>query len=295
MRTKSKNETNAEALLLVVVFIWALNAPLAKYGLSGLNVWVFNSIRFVCAAIVLAVIFFSRSNLTPPSKRDWWLLIRLGLIANVIYQLAYIWGLKLTTAGNSAVLLSTAPIWTALINARLNKEPIPRRALSGMLVSFMGILLIIVGSGKKLEFGSQALYGDLLSLGAAVLWAFNTTLQKPLLSRFSTMQLSVISISIGAIGLSVAALPELLRLSYASVEPRFWVIPIVSGVLSIAVSNVFWSYGVKHLGARRTGVYNNLVPVIAFIASYVALHENVLAIQAVGAAITVVGVGLARR
>jgi drug/metabolite transporter (DMT)-like permease len=295
MTKKNNNETKAEALLLVVVLIWALNAPLAKYGLSGLNVWIFNSIRFVCGAIVLSAVFLRRSEWARVTSNDWMRLVRLGIIANVVYQFAYIWGLKLTTAGNSAVLLSTSPLWTAVINAKLNKEPIPRQALAGMIVSFIGIILIIVGSGKKLEFGSQALWGDLLSLGAAVLWAFNTTLQKPLLSKFSAMQLSVISISVGAIGLSIPAIPNLLTLDFATIDSKFWVIPILSGTLSIAIANVFWSYGVKHLGPRRTGVFNNLVPVIAFVASYFALNEDVFVIQAVGAAITVGGVWVARR
>ncbi|MGB6120572.1 MAG: hypothetical protein WBG80_01590, partial [Bacteroidota bacterium] len=47
--------------------------------------------------------------------------------AHVMYQMAFITGLNLTTAGNAAVLLATAPLWTLVIDARMHGEKISGR------------------------------------------------------------------------------------------------------------------------------------------------------------------------
>lgn len=121
------SERSVEALLLIVVFIWAANAPLAKFGISGLDIYVFNAIRYVVAGVALTSIALLRSEWKIVDRRDWPNLVALGLLANVIYQLAYIIGLKNTSVGNSVILLSTSPLWTAFFNARIHKEAISRR------------------------------------------------------------------------------------------------------------------------------------------------------------------------
>ncbi len=285
----------SESLLFIVVIIWASNYPLAKYSIARLDIFVFNGIRYVVAAISLVIFFFARSRWTPIDRSDWPRLLRAGFVANVLYQVAFIVGLSLTTAGNSAVLLATAPLWTTFLNARIHKERIARLIWMGMICSLCGVVMIILGSGKGVEFSYGALGGDIICLAAAILWAFNTNLQKPLLSRYSASQLALIMITIGAVGLSAIALPSAISVEWETIHWTYYGAAIVSGILSIAISNVFWSYGVKKLGPGRTGNFGNLVPVLALIISYFTLNEGLLPIQFIGVAVTIAGVWIARQ
>lgn len=298
MRVTSRNsrqEAVAELLLLMVVLIWASNYPVTKYGISGLHPFLFNALRYVVAGVVISAIFFVRGSWVPVLSGDRWPIIRLGIIASVVYQIAFMWGLSLTSAGNSAVLLSTAPLWTALINARLHREPVPRGTIAGMIASLAGIVCIILGSGKRIAFGSTPLAGDLLVLGAAFLWGVNTNLQKPLLARYSAIQITLMLNLFGALGLSAAAIPFLGSLESSDVSWGHGAAAVISGALSIGTANLFWSIGVKRLGPRRTANFNNLVPVLAFIISFLVLGEEFTVLQVIGAVITVVGVWIARR
>jgi drug/metabolite transporter (DMT)-like permease len=201
----------------------------------------------------------------------------------------------MTTAGNSAILLATAPLWTVFMNARLHGERILPQLWVGMAISLCGIILIIFGSGRKVEFGPNALLGDIICVAAAILWALNTNLQKPLLVRYSALQLAFMMISVGAIGLSFIAIPAGTSLSWSSVHWTNYLAAVASGALSIAAGNVIWSYGVKRLGPGRTAVFGNLIPVLAFVVSYFTLHEELLLLQVIGAGVTILGVWLARR
>ncbi len=293
--TAGARHTRAEALLLLVVAIWAANYPVAKYGISGLNIFVFNSLRFVIATLVIGAVFLARSAWVRVAASDWRRLIRAGLVANVIYQIAFIIGLNMTTAGNSALILSTSPLWTIVIYARLRNEKIARNVLAGMIISLGGIAMIIVGSGKEVGFGIESLAGDCVCLTGAVLWAFNTNLQSPLLVRYSALQLSLVMVSVGAVGLTAIAVPAATSVPWSSVHWSYYLAAAASGAFSIGVGNIIWSFGVKILGPGRTGNFNNLVPILAFVLSSVWLGEQVSLVQCIGAAITVLGVWYARR
>ncbi|MBI1804234.1 MAG: DMT family transporter [Ignavibacteriae bacterium] len=292
---KCTHEYRAETLLLIVVVVWAANYPLAKFALASLHPFVFNAIRYIVAAAVLLTGARIGSWWSPVEKSDWPKLLGAGFVSNILYQLLFIVGLSMTTAGNSAIILSTSPLWTIFLGARMHKEKMPRIMWIGMLISLVGIVMIIVGSGKKIGLGSQELTGDIIVLAAAALWGLNTTLQKPLLHTYSAQQLALILISIGAVGLTLAGIPAVVQTQWESVSWLAIVAAILSGAFSIGIGNVIWSYGVKHLGPGRTANFNNLVPVLAFILSYFTLHEQLLPIQIIGAAITVVGVWIARR
>jgi drug/metabolite transporter (DMT)-like permease len=288
-------DLKTEILLLAVIGIWAANYPLTKYGIAGLDILVFNAIRFVVAALVIAAIFVFRPDGRPVARSDWLPLLRTGVIASVFYQVAFIVGLSFTTAGNSAILLATAPLWTVVLHARLHKEPISQQVWRGMALSLIGVVLIVVGSGKKIEVGGTALAGDLICLGAAFLWAVNTNMQKPLLTRYSPVQVSLIIVAVGAVGLSAIAVPSAVTMSWREVHWTYYAAAVASGAASIGVANVFWSYGVKRLGPSRTGNFGNLTPVMAFVFSYLTLHEEIGVLQIAGAAITLGGIWYARR
>jgi len=165
----------------------------------------------------------------------------------------------------------------------------------GMLISLAGVVMIVIGSGKKMEFGIAALAGDLISLSAGALWALNTTLQKPIVARYPAAQVSLIMLTVGAIGLSLLAIPAALLLPWQGAGPTHYLAALMSGLLSIGAANVIWTYGVKFLGPGRTSLFSNLIPVLAFLISYFTLDEQVLPIHFIGAAVTVGGVWYARR
>jgi drug/metabolite transporter (DMT)-like permease len=290
-----RQEYQAEALLLLVVFIWAANYPLVKWGIEQIGVYLFNAVRFVVAALVVAAAFFARNSWTPIRKEDWRSLLWASFIANVVYQIAFIVGLSLTTAGNSAILLSTAPLWTLCFHAWLHKERIPGRMVLGMVISLCGVVMIVVGSGQKLEFGGTAMIGDLTSLAAAALWALNTNLQKPLVAKYPPMQVAVIMLSVGAVGLSAAAVHSFMTLDWTHVPPIHYAAAVASGALAIGAANVIWTLGVKRLGPGRTANFNNLIPILAFVLSYFTLKEAVHLIHFIGAGLTIVGVWYARK
>jgi drug/metabolite transporter (DMT)-like permease len=290
-----RSTRSTESLLLIVVLIWAANSPLVKFGISGMEIPVFNSIRFLIAGAVLIAIHFTRSRWHHVTRSDWLKLIGLGVIAHVLYQSAYLYGLRNTTVGNSAIILSTSPLWTVFLNSIIYRERVPSQAWSGTSISLLGIILIVIGTGSTVSLGSDALLGGGLSLAASLLWALSTTLQTSFLKTYSATQLSVIMVSVGAVVWTLIAIPSADDFRWGTIAVGYYAAAIGSGTLSTGASNVLWAKGIKNLGPRRTANFNNLVPILAFVFAYFALGEKIYPLQVVGAGITLVGVWLARR
>jgi drug/metabolite transporter (DMT)-like permease len=291
---RSRGEQSAEVFLLVVVLIWASNYPLGKYAIGGLDIFVYNGIRFLSGLLITLAMFMGRSEWSTVQPGDWQKLVGIGVFTNIIYQLMFIVGLKMTTAGNSAILLSTSPLWTVFFSSRIHHEPLRKYTRLGMALSLVGIALIVTASGKEVELGGRAMIGDLICLLAAILWALNTNFQKSLLGRYSSLQLTLVMTAVGAVAHLLLAIPDARSLPWSSLSPLYYLAAIVSGVLVIGVANVLWSYGVKRIGPSRSANISNLTPVLAFLLSAVTLHEPVSVLQLLGAAVTLSGVWAAR-
>lgn len=89
-------------------------------------------------------------------------------------------------------------------------------------------------------------------------------------------------------------MPSILRTDLSAVSPLAWAGVVYAGILSIGVAYLIWYRGVRLLGASRTAVYSNLVPVAALITAWVWLGEVPSALQLAGATVILGGLTLAR-
>jgi drug/metabolite transporter (DMT)-like permease len=291
----ARRRNTAELMMLVTIAIWAGNYPLSKYGLTGLPPNVFNGIRFLVASLFLSLLFLRNVRWRPMPVADRNGLLAVGFLGNVVYQAGFMIALSLTTAGNTSVLVSTSPLWTTLVEARMEHRRVSRDTIAGMSVSLAGIVLIIAASKDGVDIGGTALYGNVLCLVLAMLSGYVTNLQRRYLLRYHPFQVTMVITAVGTIGLTLLALPEALYLDWRTVHHPFIAVAIGSGLLSVAVAGILWSYGIDRLGAGKAANYNNLVPVAVFVASYFILGEEVTTWQCIGAAVTIGGVWYVRR
>jgi drug/metabolite transporter (DMT)-like permease len=73
-----------------------------------------------------------------------------------------------------------------------------------------------------------------------------------------------------------------------------WLILILSGLFAVSASYIVWYKGVQKLGATRTSVYSNLVPVLAALISFFILKEPLGWAFWTGMVLVLGGVSLAR-
>ncbi len=239
-------------------------------------------------------ILIKRKSWFKIDRKDILPLLLLGLIGNMVYQWLFIVGIDLTFAANAAVMLGTIPIWVALSSHLFSIEMMNRFKTIGVILAFTGLAIIILFGKNPISFGSDTFLGDLTIILAAIIWALYTLYSKKHLTRYTPLQYSAMMTSIGAVSLTLLAIPHFGETNWSTVSVGAYSGAIFSGMLAIGLAYLIWNNGIKVVGAVRSSTYQNLVPVIGVISGVVLLNENLEFLQYLGAAIVIAGILITR-
>ena len=280
--------------LAVLVFIWASNFSVVKYALRDFSPLAFNGLRFTIASVLLYLFMRLSGRSARMERRHLLALVVLGVIGNTIYQVLFIFGIDWTLAGNAALMLSATPIFTTLFSVRFGQERLAAAAWAGVVISFVGIGLVVLGGAQAVEFSSETVRGDLTMLGAALAWSIYTVGSNPLIRRYGPLPVTAVTMWIGGAGLLLVSVPALSRQNWEAVSPSSWLSLLYSGAFAIAVAYFLWYYSIRHIGNTRTAVYTNAIPIVALLIAWMALGEVPTWLQIVGAVGILGGALLAR-
>ena len=287
--------STTDLLMLAVVTIWGINFSVLKLALADFSPLAFNALRFSAATVLTLTILRLRGESFSLTRRDLPPIFGLGLLGHTLYQVIFINGLARTSPSNSSLLMATSPIWVAVYGHLLGIERNNRLVWTGILLSFSGTLLLILGGGGGLSLTGSKMWGDVLILVAAMAWAVYTTASKPLLARYSPLKLTAFTMLAGTLQLDLISLPALLRQEWRAISAGAWGGLLYSSVFAVAVGYVFWYTSVQRIGNASTAVYSNLTPVIAVIVAWLALGDRLAPLQLLGALVVLGGIVLTRR
>jgi len=281
--------------LLFVAVVWGVNFAFVKFALIDFHPLSFTVLRFFLAALFLVTIMLVNRESFSLERRDIGAIISLGFIGITLYNLLFMEGLYFTTASNAALFISTSPVFAALMLARSKRERITAQVVAGLLLSTLGVFLIIQNKPGGLGFSRRGLTGDLLTLGAAVVWALYTMKAKPLLERYSAIKVTAYSMAAGTVMLLPIGAYDLLHQSWRTVSIRSWSAFSFSALISGGLAFTLWYEGVKKIGVTRTIVYHYIVPFVAVLFAALFLGERMVLTQVLGGVCILTGVYLAQR
>jgi drug/metabolite transporter (DMT)-like permease len=167
--------------------------------------------------------------------------------------------------------------------------------VQGVVLSFTGVVMIILGSGKPLTLTDQSIIGNLLIIANPICWSIYTVLSKPMLREYSPLKLTAVTMAIGTVPLILVSVPSLGTENWATISTNAWLGLAFSACFAIAIGYVLWYTGVSRIGSARTALYDNLVTVFAVAAAWVLLSEGMTLIQITGAVLVFVSLYVARR
>ena len=283
----------ADLGMLAVVLIWGLNFSVTKGAFDTFPPLAFTAVRFAIASVLLVLLVRRVEGAGRLPAGALARLIVLGVVGNTLYQIAFISGLALTSASNSALILAAMPPVTAVAAAALGVDPVRPRILAGVLMATLGVALVVLADAPGLSGGR--LTGDLLSLAAVGCWAAYTIGLRRVPPEVSPLRVTSITTVAGMPGLLLAGTPELMRMDWGQVGTGGWAALVYATVFSLLVAYVLWNRSVAAVGPSRTVIYMCLTPLVAVAGATVMLHEHPEPLQGVGAILILSGVLVARR
>ena len=281
-----------EASLVLMICIWGLNFAVAKRALATFDPLAFNAVRYVLASAFVLIVLRRQGRLELPARVDWPRVLVLGVFGNAIYQLAFIVGLNLTTAGSGSLMLAVMPVFVLALDL-WSGEKHSRRAWIGAAGSIVGVGLVS-RAALGIE-GTEALLGNLLIVLAAAFWALYTQGSRPLIRRYGAVRTTAWTLWAGAVIIFLMGIPSLFHQDWGAIDAVSWGGLVYSAFFSIGLAYLLWYRSVGRLGSSRTAIYSNLTPVVALAAGALWLGETITPLSLLGAAMVIGGVMLVRR
>ena len=201
--------------------------------------------------------------------------------------------LEYTTGTNAALINGATPILTIVIAATVGFDRLTGRRLTGALTSLVGVGWIVSRGSLEALLSFSFNRGDLVMLVAALLWAVYTVLvirvTRVLTPLAVTTFAAVLSLPLSALigGYELATQP------IGEITPVVVIGLVYVGTVASVGAFLFWSIGIKDIGAARGSVFLNLIPVFTAVIAAVALDERPGLAQLVGGLLVICGVTLA--
>jgi drug/metabolite transporter (DMT)-like permease len=223
-----------------------------------------------------------------PAARDLPLIALCGATGMTAYQVLLNWGEVHVPAGTASLIISTAPVFSVLLGSAFLAEPTTGRVVAGSAVALAGCAVVALAGGAG---GFSA--GALIVLAAAVVQGVYHVAGKPLLRRYSGLEVATYAMTAG----TLFALPLLGTTVRALAHAPAGAIgaAVYLGLPPSALGFVIWGYAVARLPLATATAALYLVPPIALAVSFVWLSEVPGPAELAGGAVTVVGVVLINR
>ena len=291
--TSQKRSTSAlvEGSLLLTVFFFGTNFTAVKLVVDSVPPILFAATRFTLAGLLLLPIALLSGPEGHLSRRDLLPMLGLGIVGVTVTQSLFTMGVGLTTAANTALVYSTAPVWGMLLGLALGWERPRVSGIFGIGLCLVGIGAIVYGS---LDFAGTSLVGDALILVAAVCWGSYTVLTLSFLRRYSALAVAAYAMTLGGLAAFPLEALDPASLDLAALDSLTWAAAAYSALCSSAFGFAAWSWGVSRVGANRVLVYQYLVTLTGVSTGILLLGEDFGIGQLVGAAVILAGVYLAR-
>ncbi|MCZ7574774.1 MAG: DMT family transporter [Ardenticatenaceae bacterium] len=286
--------TRADLMMLGVVLIWGAGFTIVKQSVEIFSPMVFNAARSTLGEVILLIALWTQGNRLRDAGADWWRLIGLGIVGYFGYQLFFVLGISRTTASNSSLLLATVPVLVAAMNTLFRFERSSVRIWWGVLLSFAGILLILLGGQAAFAFGGETFLGDAITLCASLAWAWYIVFSRPYLQRHSALLVTAWAVGTSTVCLWLVALPQLAGIDWTYLPLAVWFGFIYTGVLGVAAAYILWNSAVKLVGGPRVAVYSNLVTVVAVAIAAFTLGEALTLLKLIGGLAVFAGITLTR-
>jgi drug/metabolite transporter (DMT)-like permease len=281
--------------LLATMLIWGAFIPALNLVFERWDPWSLAVIRYWIALPLLAfAIRLGGTGPLLPSGLDWRRLALVGGFGFGGFGGLYTLGVAHSNPITAAILSAATPMIAALVARFGYHTPLAPGARSALLLAFCGGLLAMVdwrtpGNPLKLQGG------EILLVMAAICWSWYSVEAQRVLSGFSQIQITFLTMIPAAVVLTatylIAGMLGAAHLPMPRPTAGDLMIFLYMGVFVAGVGVMMWNFGVQRLGIVIASIYLNLIPVVA-VSITVALGTRPRIEQLAGGVLVLAGVGL---
>lgn len=273
-------------LTLSAIF-WGANFNAGKIAVEVMSPTQVAAWRFIIAGVVILAVYWIKERPAWSSIKPYALIyLFMGIVGIFLMNIFLFKGLEATGPINTSLITATNPLITICLSVFILKEKINMYQLGGIVISFLGVLLVLTnGSLTKLELISK---GDIYVLLATTLWSLYGILGKRYVGNGSPLATTAITMAVGAL----FYLPYSSFATEAASSTKVmeaWLAIIFMALFCSVLAYLWWNQGISCIGANKTSLFFNIVPISTMVISALS-GESIGTAQIIGALVTICGI-----
>ena len=283
-----RHSTKLVLCLGTIYLVWGSSFVFTKIAVANLPAALFAGIRFVTAGVLLALVaeFYGGSRL-PTRLIEWRHVTIAGFFMVFVSNGLNTWAMQYIPSNESALLNGTSAFWIAGLGVFGRRgHPLTRSAILGLVIGFVGAVLMLIPKAPLFSKGSLAQLGVLTACAS---WSLGTLYYRSINTQLNFMMFMALQMLIGGL--------MLLALALSRGDSMHWP-PNTPGLISLLYLTflssglAYTAYGWLTMNTTPTliGTYSYVNPAIAALLGWLVLHEHLSGLQLIGMAVIIVGV-----
>jgi drug/metabolite transporter (DMT)-like permease len=262
--------------------------------------------RLTVASLILVPIALSKykTELLELNRKRLWLALLSGTFL-ALHFATWITSLEYTSVASSAVLVSTIPLWVALLSPFTIKEPIRLIVMIGLVFALLGVCIVGISDICSITNGSlscpnlgefmqgRAFIGDMLALFGAFAGAGYLLIGRKLRANMSLV--SYISLVYGMAAIVLIIIMFAAGLKPFGYPPQSYVWLILLAIIPQLFGHSTFNWALGYLSAAFVSITLLGEPIGSTILAYVILQEKPTMLKLIGGGLILLGIFIASR
>ena len=289
------NKVFVSFILVLVSLVWAGSFVVVKIVTEEIDPVFLGFLRFLVATPIMFLILLIRGKGISIPRKELPSLSILGLTGVTLLYLFQFIGIDITNASTAAVLINTNVIFIAILSALFLKETFGRKKISGVSLSFLGVIVIIFFNAPKETFLLENIFllGCILILLSAFCWAIYSIVGKRLLKTYDMFTVTAYAFALGSLFYLPFVISDIVT-TLQTVTIGAWLAVLYLALVCTVFGYIGWYYALKKTEASKAAVFLNLIPLFTIIMSFL-IGESITVFFLLGAILITFGIYITQK
>src|SRR5258706_9258960 len=282
-------------LAVLATFIWSGNFIIARGVYKQIPPVSLNFYRWLCASVIVFPFALKKFKIEwPVVKQSWHYFFWISLTGVSLFNTFVYIGGHYTTAINLALIGTTSsPVFSVILARIFLKEKIGWLKVFGIIICIIGILFLLSHGNFRNLLSFRFTKGDGWILLAALTFAVYNTMVKKKPVAVTPINFLFVVFSLGTILLFPFYLWEIFHTVPVEWNIKLFSVILYLGIGASVISFLIWNTAIHKLGAGRTALFGNLIPIFSSIEAWIILHEQFTWIHVISMVLVFGGIMLA--
>jgi len=269
------------------MFFWGMSFIWYKQAYPGFHPISLVLFRLIISFALLVLYSIIIQRVTWPKFKDFKFFFLLAFFEPLMYFLGESFGMQIVSSTLASILIATIPLVSTIAAFYFYNERFTANKYLGILISFVGVLLVVYFDGS---IGEAPLKGVILMILAVLSAVGYSLVLKRLLVDYGPIIIVSAQNLIGILYfLPIFFIFEAKGFSWSNYSPHDFLPVLYLAVFASTFSFIFYIEGVKKIGITRAIVFTNFVPIVTAVFAVVILNEKMSFIKIAGICLTISG------